>query len=271
MKFLKVGTRFLLVIVGIIVLTSFSIDATDTLRTSQSALSMFANRVLQEGCPDGTIQIDLAQKSICMDIYENSVGEACDIKKPSEILETKANIDRQKCQSVSHKAMVPWTYVSYHQAKNLCAKRGMRLPSPQEWYEGVLGTPDTDACNVKGNLAAAGNFDKCVSARGVHDGIGNVWEWVDAQVQDGYYDGRLVPESGYVSDIDIAGVALVTAEKGKELYNDDYFWSDPQGVYAMMRGGFFGSGSDAGVYTTHMKVAPSFAGIATGFRCVKDL
>jgi len=271
MKFLKVGSRFLFVTVGIIVLTSFTIDATDTLRGSQSALSIFAGNALEEDCPEGMTLLDIAQGRLCVDLYENGVGVDCGIKNPSVALETKANIEMEGCVSVSEPNVSAWTQVTYHQAKTLCAKRDMRLPTSLEWYEAALGTPDDASCNIDGQLAAAGSYKQCVSSRGVYDSIGNVWEWVDAQVTDGLYENRTLPESGYVAEVDAAGVALSTNTSESDLYNKDYFWSDAVGTYAVIRGGFHGSAEDAGIYATHMKIAPSFSGSATGFRCVRSL
>lgn len=272
MKFLRGGIRLVLVTVGVIMLTSFTIDATDSLKTSQSALSLFATSQLAEKCPTGTVQIDLVDGGICMDIYENSVGADCGIKEPVVGLETNANIAIDGCMPESKPGAAPWVHVSYHQAKTLCAKKGMRLPSANEWYESALGTPDQySECNTDGGLQETGKHKKCVSSRGVYDSVGNVWEWVDGVVQNGLYEGRTVPLKGYVTEADTAGIALQTDLAATALFGKDYFWSSASGTYAIMRGGFHGSQEDAGVYATHMNVTPSFAGAATGFRCVKSL
>lgn len=270
-RYLKNTARFLFVTVGIIVLTSFTIDATDTLRGSQSALSLLAKRATQGTCPAGMVAISLGERSFCMDVYENSVGDTCPASRVGSILNTKTNLAQSECVSVSEPAVYPWTYVTFHQAKELCAKRGMRLPSSDEWYEGVLGTPVDGVCNIDGGLEVSGDKATCVSARGVHDLVGNVWEWVDAEVTDGVFEDRILPEEGYVAEVDTHGVATETTERPSELYDRDYFWSSNAGTYAMMRGGYHGSGADAGLYTIHAETAPSFSSQAIGFRCVKDL
>lgn len=270
-RYLKNTARFLLVTVGIVVLTSFTIDATDTLRGSQSALSLLAKRATQEACPAGMVEISLGERTFCMDAYENGVGDMCPSSRVGSILNTKTNIAQRECLPVSESEVYPWTYVTFHQAKELCAKRGMRLPSSDEWYEGVLGTPVDGACNVDGGIAQAGEKGACVSARGVHDLVGNVWEWVDAEVTDGVFEDRMLPEEGYVTEVDTHGVATETAVRPSEMYDGDYFWSSNQGTYAMMRGGYHGSGDDAGLYTVHAETAPSFSSQAIGFRCVMDL
>ncbi len=266
----KIG-RWILVTAGIVVLTTFSIDATDTLRGSQSALSIFARNVSEEVCPTGMVPVDLASGTLCVDVYENSVGDNCVHGTPQSDLDTKANIDTYDCRSASVAGAVPWTYVAYHQAKSLCAKRGTRLPTPLEWYEAALGTPDVGTCNLEGALAAGGTYDACVSSRGMYDMVGNVWEWVDGEVVTGVYNERAVPNEGYVQAVDAAGVALATAPTSSALYSDDYMWTELSGTYGLMRGGFYGSESDGGIYSVQARVAHAFSSSATGFRCVKDI
>ena len=264
-------TRFALVTVGIVALTSFTIDATDALNGSQSALSILAKKATTPLCPSGTIEISLAHGSYCMDTYENSVGEDCPTKIPEAVVDTKKNLSHDLCRSQSQAHIQPWTQVTFHQAKELCAKRGMRLPSSEEWYEGALGTPVEESCNIRGTLTQTGASEACVSARGMYDMVGNVWEWVDEEVIDGEYRDRMVPEEGYVAEVDRAGVAVVTRDIPSDLYDQDYFWSKDDGSFVMMRGGYYRSQSDAGVYAVHFETAPSFASPAIGFRCVKDL
>jgi formylglycine-generating enzyme required for sulfatase activity len=110
-----------------------------------------------------------------------------------------------------------------------------------------------------------------VSAIGAYDSIGNVWEWVDAQVIDAAYDGRTLPETGYVVSVDMHGVALQTQEVGDELHGKDYFWSSTSGVFGIIRGGFYGSGDDAGLYAVNASVPTTFAAQGVGFRCVRDI
>ena len=269
MRFLKGGIRFLMVTVGIIVLTSFTIDATDSFSKSQTALSILVGSALESECPDGMNRVDLVDKSICVDTYENSVGEKCPVTSPSFSLETKNNIDTKGCISVSVANIPPWTFVALHQAKALCVKREMRLPSASEWYEAGLGTPDSEKCNISGGSpAVAGSFDECISSRGVYDMIGNVWEWVDSSVLDGVYNDRILPESGYVAEIDTAGVVVMSEKTASEMFNSDYFYGDSVGVKAMMRGGFYAGGDDSGLFSVHAKVGSNFSSKGTGFRCV---
>lgn len=256
--------RSAFVVVGIVILTSFTIDATDALNGSQSALSIFTKNVLEQSCPANTIEVNLSDNSFCIDTYENSFGDNCPLIRTSSAAETQANLNDLDCQTQSVTESSPATFVTFHQAKNFCLRREGRLPTSLEWYEAALGTPDdTDICNLDSVLAAVGNHPECLSARGVNNAVGNVWEWTEIRNSEGG-----LPASGYVSEADVAGVASETRNEPSELYGQDYFWSADQPAEVMIRGGFYGSESDGGVYTVHTDITPSFSSGAIGFRCV---
>lgn len=265
------SVRFLLVTAGVIILTSITIDATDTLRGSHSALSILADKALENNCPSDTVRIDRGAHSYCIDEFENSTGSGCAFTEPETAIDTKNNIAKASCQSAAIVDAVPWTFVTFHQAKELCARRGMRLPTSDEWYEAALGTPVTGVCNTSRSLSRTGVTASCVSLHGAYDMVGNVWEWVDETIADGVYQGRQLPDEGYVSAADADGVATMTTTTPSVLFDKDYFWTSASGTYAMMRGGFYGSSEDAGLYAVHTKTTPSFASAAIGFRCVYDL
>lgn len=89
-------------------------------------------------------------------------------------------------------------------------------------------------------------------------------------IVNGTYNGRTLPPSGYVTQVDDTGVAAVTSDvpDPNDMF-ETYFWSDTEGVFAMMRGGFYSGRSDAGVYSVHAATNPNFTGTAVGFRCVR--
>jgi formylglycine-generating enzyme required for sulfatase activity len=102
--------------------------------------------------------------------------------------------------------------------------------------------------------------------------VGNVWEWVDETVNGATYRERPLPPEGYVTEADAEGVAIATdAQTGSELYGNDYFWSKSEGVFGMIRGGFYGSDLDAGLYTVNASVPTNFATQGVGFRCVMSV
>ena len=271
MQWVKGSARWLLVTAGIIVITALGVDATQYLTGSQSALGLLTQDVLEGGCPAEMVKITRSSGTFCIDRYELSVGESCPVSEPTRALETKRNLEQADCQVHSGGPARPWTSVTYLQAKELCARRDMRLPTNAEWYEAALGTSDNN-CNIDSQVVTeTGAYAECRSARGVHDTVGNVWEWIEGSVTDGTYEERKLPAEGYVYEVDVNGVATHTTTTPQQLMNEDYFWSEADGAYAMMRGGFYGSGADAGVYAVHAKVTPTFSGPAIGFRCVLDL
>jgi len=190
--------------------------------------------------------------------------------------DTTVNLNKASCMPRSEEEAEPCVYVTYHQARELCARRNMRLPTHAEWYQAALGTPDVDgkeSCNVdSASVSKTGAYEACATPQKAYDMIGNVWEWIDATVEDGTYNSRELPDSGYVTDADEDGVALATSEEDTtDAFHDDYFWSSQDGSFGMIRGGFYGSRSDGGLYSVQGQVARAFAGEAVGFRCVKDL
>jgi formylglycine-generating enzyme required for sulfatase activity len=105
----------------------------------------------------------------------------------------------------------------------------------------------------------------------VFDVVGNVWEWVDGQVTNGQYDGRALPEEGYVKVADQSGVVLETSAEPIEEYGADYAKTSQSGVYGIIRGGFYGSNSDGGIYAQNLAVPLDLKTDGVGFRCVKTL
>ncbi|MBD3208569.1 MAG: SUMF1/EgtB/PvdO family nonheme iron enzyme, partial [Candidatus Nealsonbacteria bacterium] len=153
-------------------------------------------------------------------------------------------------------------------------------PTPKEWHQAALGTPDKESdwsgkdCHVAGNWPSqpglTGSGEDCVSSAGAYDMVGNVWEWVDGTIFDGQYEGHALPEQGFVQGVDDQGLSYQTdIEESAPNYNQDYFWIKQQGTRGIARGGYWGNGSDAGVYSAYLVVPPSFSGTGVGFRCVK--
>lgn len=262
---LKIGGGVILALV----LTTFSIDATDTLSGKGGTLLAQLAGVGAAVCPAGMIQVPGALTFSCVDAYEAS-AQNCFVPLPQNELDTEINISRSECAPISQLGATPWRFVDREQASILCTRAGKRLPSASEWYEFTLGTPKGECNTSTGLLAVSGKFPSCKSAAGVVDGIGNVWEWVRDDVIDGVYQGRNLPVTGYVTQVDAGGVATVT--QGEVVSSDTlsgYFWASPVGAYGIIRGGFYGSKDDSGSHTLHAGTLPTFNGAAVGFRCVK--
>lgn len=259
-----------LVIMGAVIVTALSIDAADTLRGRSGTLLSSVVNTNEGGCPRGMITID-GTTMTCVDMFENSASDECPHAAPVNALDSKENIDTTSCGSVSREAVLPWTSVTREQARVLCARRGSRLPTNAEWYEIALGAQDSPRmCNTDSTgPTSVGSYEECRTNGGVYDLIGNVWEWTVDDVIEGEYNGRQLPESGYVAQVDQAGVAVVSSENPDEGFYQDYIWSNKVGAFGILRGGFYGSRTDAGVYTVHAETLPTTAGGGIGFRCVQ--
>ena len=99
--------------------------------------------------------------------------------------------------------------------------------------------------------------------------VGNVWGWVSETTQDGVVDGITLPDQGYVTSIDDSGIVITTSSRNEEIFDDDYFWIERDGLRGMIRGGYWKSGTDAGVYALNAGIPTTFLGTGVGFRCVK--
>ncbi len=283
MKRVKQSARWLLVTIGIVALTSVTVDATiGKGGVSQSALAILATTLshkVEKKCPDGTTELGGDFARVCVDLFEASPADTCPSLEVHNANDTRANMAAASCAPQSKKDAQSWTFATKNQAQELCARAGKRLLSNGEWYRTSLGTPDIGAtsCNISTNGAEkTGTHGQCVSGVGAYDTIGNVWEWVDGDVEHNIYASRTLPlpQSGYVAEADGDGVVTKTAEAPQVDYHDDYFWtteSGEEGVFGMLRGGFYGSSQDAGLYSLQAKTAPSFSGAAIGFRCAFDL
>lgn len=266
MKFLKVGG----VILGALVVTTLGINASDIFSNNSGSLLGQIISTDEGGCPSGMTEISVGQTFSCVDIYEVSPSEECPVFVPVNGIETQSNLNTLDCSARSVENKKPWTNITREQAQVACVRSGKRLPTASEWYLFALGTPDTrDSCNTTTNsLSGTGDYKNCVSATGVYDTIGNVWEWTSDDVIEGVFSGRKLPNEGYVTQVASDGVATVSGEIPKEEFFEDYIWINPTGAYGMLRGGFYGSKEDAGVYSVHAKTLPTAATAAIGFRCV---
>ncbi len=260
----------ILTVFGAIVFSTIGIFASDALQGIDRDLSNIAGVGGSDICPEGMFPIKNGETLLCVDIYEASAGEKCPKANPINIVETESNVNSPECYPASVPNAIPWSYISLPQAQRICAAAGKRLPTSGEWYRIALGT-DARSCIVEGNAPAQTGSSGCVSGAGAFDAVGNVWEWVDATVNGLEFEGRTLPAEGYVSSVDASGIAITSTNNPQDLYGSDYFWSKTEGIFGIIRGGFYGSGDDAGLYTANASVATSFASQGIGFRCVEDV
>lgn len=259
-----------LVVFGAIVLSTVAIQASDVVRNidgNMVGLAIGGDDV----CGEGAIQMHVASGALCVDVYEASAGETCPVLTPGSEVDTQHNMNDFACEPISQAEVLPWRFVSLQQAQQLCARVGKRLPNNDEWYALASGMGDQSGCVTDTSGVAQTGSTECETPAGLHDMVGNVWEWVDAEVVNGMYNNRPVPESGYVQLVDADGVVLETAAQENEEYGSDYAITADSGVFGMIRGGFYGSGEDAGLYAQNLAVSMSLKSTGVGFRCVRSI
>ena len=271
--------RWSIVTFGILFLTTALINAADVMQTLRGQRFLGLQAKQEVRCPAEMVYVPTGEGGFCVDKYEVSPSDTCSFKNPASEIQTNENIAMLKCFPVSQQNKDPWVNINVNQAMNLCARVGKRLPTAGEWYRSALGTPDTvdpsskDLCVLgrtgRSTAELTGTHANCISSYGAYDMVGNVWEWVDAEVVDGKLNDRKLPSEGYVSESNTSGLPVSTATTSSLLFGNDYFFLDPTGSRSMFRGGFWNLTDKAGIYAINATIQSSFTGSAVGFRCVK--
>ena len=191
---------------------------------------------------------------VCIDKYENSIWTAktggTQITGAIPCLangqDCKGKIFARSVAGVAPRADITW-----FQAQAALANSGKRLPTNAEWQMAAQGTPDSTACNVgTGSVANTGANAGCISSWGARDMVGNLWEWV-ADWDEAAWD-----------------CANWSASLGSDRTCVGRGSGEPSSRFpgALYRGGYFGSGSDAGVFAVHVLSLPSSSSGVIGFR-----
>lgn len=269
-----------LVVVFATTLTTLAIKASDRYQsnTADTQIAGIAGSGEVSRCPEHMIFVPTADGGFCIDQYENSPGPECVHQFITNEFGTGENVGDPKCLPVSLPNKDPWVNVAAPQAAELCARAGKRLPTNSEWYRAAMGTPDTAvdgkySCVLGRTGASAaemtGASEGCVSSFGAYDMVGNAWEWVDAYVAGGWYNNRVLPDEGYVAEVDADGVAAATSATSSSIFHNDYFFIDKTGVRSMFRGGYWNMTDKAGIDSINATMQSSFLSVAIGFRCAK--
>ncbi len=256
--------------IGALVISTVAIQASDVLTGVRG--NMLGSAIESTGaCGIGAVQLNLSTGTLCVDQYEASPALTCPVSVPRDARETQDNMNEASCVPTSVAAVLPWRNLSQTQAQQLCARSGKRLPTAAEWYQIAVALADDSSCVTAGTSPQPTGSTECATSAGIYDLVGNVWEWVDAMVTDGTYTGRTLPESGYVAVVDPAGVVVETTNTPSIEYGADYAKTSESGTYGVIRGGFYGSGSDAGMFAQNLAVPLDLKTDGIGFRCVRGL
>ncbi len=266
---LKDWPKGLLIGFSALVISTLGIQASDEFRGISSSMSGALGNS-GDHCSTNEVLVVVEGKALCFDVYEASPNDECLYANPASGQETIFNIAKSNCLAESKAAVLPWRFVTYTQAQQLCARSGKRLPTNNEWYKNALSVVDPDLC-FSANLLQLTGVNNCLTQNGISDLVGNVWEWMEDVVTDGSYAGRALPDSGYVGLVDSAGIVLETKTEPDPAFASDYAWITQGGTRGILRGGFYGSGSDGGIFSQNITTPLDFAATGVGFRCVRDL
>jgi Sulfatase-modifying factor enzyme 1 len=176
----------------------------------------------------------------------------------------------QPVYAVAIPGVYPSTCVSWFQAEQACRLSGKRLLRNQEWQAAVAGTQDPGladdgrtTCATSSELPArAGERTNCVSAWGVHDMVGNAWEWI-AEWSEVANDCSTWPFGADVSCYGSSPAPLTG------LQPRDMGPPDPHLQGGVIRGGNLAINERSGVFAIYVGGTAATQSRSIGVRCAR--
>jgi hypothetical protein len=182
--------------------------------------------------------------------------------------------------------MKPLSDASNAFVSGVCEERGNGSGGSTDADKGFYGTGSTFSGGYTSGSAGASQLRTFVLPSGavIWDMAGNVWQWTDATIYESNTAGASAtseePDAGSWTSSNWYQYTSITNYKGLNYIRPDITtWSTTNGIgeiylqtgapgyYAFIRGGGWGGGSDGGVFSLLLNVAPSDAYNFIGFRC----
>jgi hypothetical protein len=189
-------------------------------------------------------------------------------KDDSADMQTSANLDVPPIWMAFSQRAQGSTGMTWFVAQQAAVNAGKRLLHNDEWQAAALGTARSSGNGINGGSTWETVADQDISRYGVVGMAGNLWEWVadwgqygtktNMTTNDTYSGTAWGPRYGDDGTLNIDGT-VYTSDGGRG-------WV-PKLPAALLRGGAWDSGAEAGVFALSGGHAPSFWYAAIGFRC----
>jgi formylglycine-generating enzyme required for sulfatase activity len=242
-----------------------AIDVAQLLSPDQVRTKFFAGSACPGNDPaDAMVRVG----DVCVDVYEASVWSepAGGTRYGIVSADYPCRSDGTDCTAIyarSVAGVLPSRYITWFQAQQACRNAGKRLLTNAEWQAAAAGTPDpgdagdgVTTCNTKtSGPKETGVAPACVSAAGVRDMVGNLWEWVAEWAAPGVTCSNW---GGFSGD----SMCLAVFQLGST-------YTPPGAPGTPGRGGNWDYGVEAGPFAVDASVVTTSSYQSYGFRCAR--